>query len=236
MIFTVDTVWKPHVLKWLFCKLAVKSFTALKFLTIFFPPPLFSSGQVFLAGEDRLHHRPQRFPRLSDHGHRHPLHVKVLGQSGRPFIRPSSQTVPSLHFYSSFRLPSSCASCIVCRCHHTCGIFPVPPATLQSVSPLGSSVSFVSRVIRDAGAAVINKEHTHTHTEVGNHEQPVGVVGGGGVRSRWSKCLAGRWEAEGCWQQVQQEGGWSFKVTADCWHDELKRRRANVFKVPHVSV
>lgn len=38
-----------------------------------------STGQVPLAGEDRLHHRLQRLPRVSDHGDRDPLHLQVGG-------------------------------------------------------------------------------------------------------------------------------------------------------------
>lgn len=43
------------------------------------PAFVVSTGQVPLAGEDRLHRRLQRLPRVSDHGYRDPLHLQVGG-------------------------------------------------------------------------------------------------------------------------------------------------------------
>lgn len=82
------------------------------------------------------------------------------------------------------------------------------------------------------------RAHTHTHARHSVKITSSRLVGEGGVRSRGSECLAGRWEAEGCRQQVKQArvGGRSFKVTADYWRDEFKRRRANVLKVPNGNV
>lgn len=43
------------------------------------PAFVVSTGQVPLAGEDRLHHRLQRLPLVSDHGYRDPLLLQVGG-------------------------------------------------------------------------------------------------------------------------------------------------------------
>ena len=85
----------------------------------------FSSGQVFLASEDRLHHRPQCFPHISDHSYCDPLHLQVrsntvtynhLKELDSGFLignnRNSQFMQRKLHKNTVFTLESSSRNCI----------------------------------------------------------------------------------------------------------------------------
>lgn len=54
-----------------------KTFVSVTFIVNWIDLAYFSAGQVFLASEDWLHHRPQCFPHFSYHSYCDPLHLQV---------------------------------------------------------------------------------------------------------------------------------------------------------------